>query len=65
MDVITNSDRTSPTWGKIQRLCQTRILEAQQQLESALPIESTNIVRGRIIAWRELERLDRDEPIVP
>lgn len=45
------------------RLCDVRIAEAHRQLESpSLSPSQTDIVRGRIVAWRELKGMNAEEP---
>ena len=64
MDPITNGDRISPTWRKVMAFVRDEIVKAQIHLEGTLPPDQTNLVRGKLIALRSLERLDRDEPLV-
>jgi len=64
MDIITPADRVSAVWQKTIRIVKEKIRSAQGQLEGPLSLDETNRVRGRLIALRELERMDVDDPHV-
>jgi hypothetical protein len=62
---LTSGDRASALWEKLQERNRERIERALQDLAKPLPIEETNLIRGRLIELREFEKLERIEPIVP
>lgn len=64
--LLTSGERLSSIWIKVRQHLESRLNAAQRQLESNLPIDETNRVRGRIIELRALLKEDEDNhEIVP
>lgn len=50
-------DVHSATWSEVRSRCRDGIEDARRKLETPMPIDETNIQRGRIKAYREIEQM--------
>lgn len=62
---LTDSERFSTLWIKLEQYATARIDTARSQLEGSLALDETNRVRGRIIELRELLKLGNPPQIIP
>ena len=61
---LTVQEKNSTTWRKIDEFLTDKIASAQRTLEGPLDGEQTSTLRGRIHAYRILQSLGDDVPII-
>ena len=60
---LTVDQRNSPVWGVIHAQLVRRVADLQRELEKPGALDSTNIIRGRLLELRGILIADEDVPM--
>lgn len=61
---LTNGEKLSPLWKKLHEFLEDRKESARKRLEQDVPLDQTNIMRGRIQEINAMLSLNDDKPVI-